>query len=75
MRVASSDEPEMPLTATVLNLPVQDAGLAAKAGNLFDGIGIAPMPFSFAVAHVCRRSADVDCTDVDHINAAAAQSA
>jgi hypothetical protein len=39
VRVTLSDVPEVQLTATNSELPVQDAGLAAKAGTLFDGIG------------------------------------
>jgi hypothetical protein len=39
VRVTLSDVPEVRLTATNSELPVQDAGLAAKAGTLFDGIG------------------------------------
>jgi len=39
VRVTLSDVPEVLLTATNSERPVQDAGLAAKAGILFDGIG------------------------------------
>ena len=39
VRVTLSDVPEVLLTATNSELSVQDAGLAAKAGTLFDGIG------------------------------------
>lgn len=39
VRVTLSDVPEVLLTATNSELPVQDAGLAAKVGDLFDGIG------------------------------------
>ncbi|PMS14811.1 hypothetical protein C0Z18_29745 [Trinickia dabaoshanensis] len=39
VRVTLSDVPEVLLTATNSEPPVQDAGLAAKAGTLFDGIG------------------------------------
>ena len=39
VRVTLSDVPEVLLTATNSEPQVQDAGLAAKAGILFDGIG------------------------------------
>ena len=39
VRVTLSDVPEVLLTATNSELPVQDAGLAAKAGTLSNGIG------------------------------------
>jgi len=45
VRVTLSDEPEVRLTATNSELPVQDAGLAAKAGTLFDGIGASDAVF------------------------------
>lgn len=39
VRVTLSDVPEVLLTATNSEPQVQDAGLAAKAGTLFNGIG------------------------------------
>ena len=40
VRVTLSDVPEVLLTATNSEPPVQDAGLAAKAGTLSNGIGL-----------------------------------
>jgi hypothetical protein len=46
VRVTLSDEPNVLLTATVLNYPVQDAGLAAKVGIYSDGVGFCQRRFS-----------------------------
>ena len=40
VRVTLSDVPEVLLTATNSEPPVQDAGLAAKAGTYSNGIGL-----------------------------------
>lgn len=48
VRVTLSDVPEVLLTATNSELPVQDAGLAAKVGTLFKtASNFGSMPFFF----------------------------
>lgn len=48
VRVTLSDVPEVLLTATNSEPPVQDAGLAAKAGTLFKTASdFGPVPFFF----------------------------
>lgn len=47
VRVTLSDVPEVLLTATNSESPVQDAGLAAMAGTYSNGIGHCPVPFFF----------------------------
>jgi len=48
VRVTLSDVPEVLLTATNSEPPVQDAGLAAKAGTLFGTASdLRPVPFLF----------------------------
>jgi len=50
VRVTLSDVPEVLLTATNSEPQVQDAGLAAKAGDLFDdGIGSSDAVFIWRV--------------------------
>ena len=49
VRVTLSDVPEVLLTATNSELPVQDAGLAAMAGTYSTASDIRPMPFPFVV--------------------------
>jgi hypothetical protein len=53
VRVTLSDVPEVLLTATNSEPQVQDAGLAAKAGDLFDdGIGSSDAVFFCARSNV-----------------------
>ncbi len=47
VRVTLSDVPDVLLTATNSERPVQDAGLAAKVGTYSNGVGFGPMPFFF----------------------------
>jgi hypothetical protein len=50
VRVTLSDVPEVLLTATNSEPPVQDAGLAAKAGTLFGTASdYCPVPFLFGL--------------------------
>ena len=55
VRVTLSDVPEVLLTATNSELPVQDAGLAAKAGTLSrTASDFGSMPFFFGLRFCVR---------------------
>lgn len=56
VRVTLSDVPDVLLTATNSESSVQDAGLAAKAGTLFDGIGAPDAVFIWGAAGTERRT-------------------
>ncbi|ABE29479.1 hypothetical protein Bxe_A3506 [Paraburkholderia xenovorans LB400] len=64
MRVTLSDVPEVLLTATNSEPPVQDAGLAAKAGTLFrtaSDFGSVPFFFGCRFFERCFLHADFFC--------------
>ncbi len=75
MRVTLSDEPNVLLTATVLNSTVQDADLAAKVGIYSNGVGFWPAPFFFGQSdmHYWLMKSEPDEASIDDLAGAPAQ--